>query len=682
MRIPPALFSSLLLGFPTSAWASAPWAAELQAGDCRAVLGRLPSPATDVERLVVGRCALRTGDPARASSLLSAVSGGLATAARSELARAQLDSGDGVAALATLKGYDLAGDAELILTARALLLGGKPTEASRTLGVPPADASDERLYWTGESNATPVAPGVPPDEASRSAAVAAWRTLWTRYPTSAWADKATSRLSALGAAVPDYQSAAGRALALARAKKLLAIQQAPLAVPLLEGIDSAAPFEGGDVMFVAQSYFDAKQYPNAVTWFKRAGAATAGPSPAFNEALATARSGDYPAATVMYTALIARWPTSTQADEASWKPGYMEYDAGHLEAAITLMASYINTHPTGKYLWDARWLRAWSFYRLGRYDEALVAFDKVIGGASSGAGDLAVAARYWKARTLTSPTEQAAGLAAVISASPDSSYAYFAAARTGRTWKPQETADPPAFPADFLVSHPDVRDARSLADAGLGELASVSGSAIKAAAASEASALAMAGLLLDVDRIQAAQKLASPYCGTPAGRALCSPRPYRAIVDGLSASTGLDSLLPYAIMNAESGLDPSVTSPAGARGLMQLMPALAAELARDRVPGFVVDDLYRAGVNTRLGATELSLLHNAFAPHPLPAGGSLPMVIAGYNGGKAAVTRWLGTYAQPPDADRFSEDISFTETRRYVRRVLGYYQRYRRVYGG
>ncbi|MSP55369.1 MAG: tetratricopeptide repeat protein [Myxococcales bacterium] len=676
MRINPA-FMPFLFGLSISpAWASAPWAAELQAGDCRAVLARLPNPATDVERLVVGRCALRTGDAVRASAALGAVSGGLAAAARGELARAQLGSGDGAAALTTLKGYDLAGDAELILTARALLLGGKPEEATLTLGPPPSDASDERLYWTGQASAVSAV------RLSREAAISAWQTLWTRYPTSAWAEQGGLGLAVLGAAVPDYRTDAGRALAFTRAKKLLAIQQAPLAMPLLEGIDTAVPFEGGAVMFMAQSYFDAKQYPKAVVWFKRAGASAAGPASAFNEALATARSGDYPAAAERYAALILRWPTSPQADEAAWKPGYMEYDAGHLESAIGLMAAYINAHPGGKFLWDARWLRAWSFYRLGRFDEAVVAFDKVIGGSSSGAGELAVAARYWKARTLVSPTEQAAGLAAVIAASPDSSYAYFAAARLGRTWPPRETAEPPAFPAEFLAAHTAVRDARLLADAGLGELAVVSSSAIKAAAASEVSALAMAGLLMDTERFQAAQRLASPYCGTPAGRALCAPRPYRAIVDGISARTGLDSLLPYAIMNAESGLDPTVTSPAGARGLMQLMPALAAELAQDRVPGFVVDDLYRAGVNTRLGATELSLLHNAFAPNPLPAGGSLPMVIAGYNGGKAAVTRWLGTYAEVPDADRYSEDISFTETRRYVRRVLGYYQKYRRIYGG
>jgi soluble lytic murein transglycosylase len=112
---------------------------------------------------------------------------------------------------------------------------------------------------------------------------------------------------------------------------------------------------------------------------------------------------------------------------------------------------------------------------------------------------------------------------------------------------------------------------------------------------------------------------------------------------------------------------------------MQLMPALAVDLAKDALPGFAPDDLYRAGVNARLGTLELTLLHTRFGTGITQP--SLPLVIAGYNGGSDAVARWMGTYTTAPEADRFAEDISFTETRRYVRRVLGYLMAYRRAYG-
>lgn len=655
----PLLWIALL----NSAVAQTPWAADLQTGDCVALLQKLPAATSDLERYVAGSCKLRTGDAEGAAKLLGAVSGTLAGHAKAELARAQLDAGDGKAALATLSGVDLPGDAEVVLKARAQIAAGQTAEAARTLGEVPEGASDERLYWTGEALI-----GTEP-------AIAVWRKLWVEYPTSAWADRAAVRLGETGHPIPDFVTEAGRALALTRAKTLLKIQQAPMAIPLLDGINAVTPYTGGQIGFMAEALFDAKLYARAVEWFGRSGASTSSPKAAFHEALATARAGDYPGAAARYSALISRWPTSAEADEASWKPGYMEYDAGHLVEATGLFAAYINTHPEGRFLWDARWLRAWSFYKLGRFDDALVAFDKVAAGPN---GELAAAARYWKARA----TNDNAGLADVIARYPDTSYAWFAAVRTGKTWPPRETADPPAFPDGYLAAHPAIRDARALADAGLGALALVPRADVDAARASESTALPMAALFLDLDRIQEAQKLAAPYASTPAGRTLSLPRPYRAVIDAIAAASGLPALLPYAIMNAESGLDPSVTSPAGARGLMQLMPLLAGDLAKDRVAGFVVDDLYRAGVNARLGSTELSLLHQQFSGHALPNGGSLPMVIAGYNGGAAAVDRWVAGYAQSPDADRFAEDISFTETRRYVRKVLGYYQRYRRVYGG
>ena len=56
-------------------------------------------------------------------------------------------------------------------------------------------------------------------------------------------------------------------------------------------------------------------------------------------------------------------------------------------------------------------------------------------------------------------------------------------------------------------------------------------------------------------------------------------------------------------------------------------------------------------------------------------------MIASYNGGEAAVRRWLEAYDGPPEFDEFAEDVGYTETRRYVKRVLGFVMAYRWVYG-
>jgi soluble lytic murein transglycosylase len=143
---------------------------------------------------------------------------------------------------------------------------------------------------------------------------------------------------------------------------------------------------------------------------------------------------------------------------------------------------------------------------------------------------------------------------------------------------------------------------------------------------------------------------------------------------------GLDPHLPFAIMTAESAVTPHVTSPAGARGLMQLMPALAQQLHASRFPGqpFHPDTLYQPGYNATLGTLELVGLADRLGD--VRPGQRLPLVIAGYNGGEEAVRRWL---ASDPTVslDVWTENVGYTETRRYVKRVLGYLMKYRRTYG-
>ena len=141
-------------------------------------------------------------------------------------------------------------------------------------------------------------------------------------------------------------------------------------------------------------------------------------------------------------------------------------------------------------------------------------------------------------------------------------------------------------------------------------------------------------------------------------------------------------------MTAESALKPWVTSPAGARGLMQLMPPLADKLHGERFPGspYDPDQLYQPTYNAMLGVTELGQLQARFgqdarvqsltAPHS-----NMPLVIAGYNGGVKAVNRWLDQSNGAVAPDVFMENVGYTETRRYVRRVLGYMQTYRYIYG-
>ncbi len=133
-----------------------------------------------------------------------------------------------------------------------------------------------------------------------------------------------------------------------------------------------------------------------------------------------------------------------------------------------------------------------------------------------------------------------------------------------------------------------------------------------------------------------------------------------------------DDILEPAIVNAvtrqESNFDPQAVSPANARGLMQLLPATAAQVARQRGLAHQVGMLTAdPGHNMRLGAAFLSDLIGR-------TGGALPLALAGYNAGPGRVNEWVGTYGDPRGGGvamlDWMELIPFAETRNYVQRVM------------
>ncbi len=661
---------SLCLLFATIAPATAAtWRDAMATGDCRGVVAALPAPDKDVERLAAARCLGRLGDHARAAELAGAVSDNrLRPYASLVQAEALLAADNPGAAADALARTELPGSQEELLRGRALVADGRSLEARDGLRALTEirSVAPEARYW--------LARGAE-DRGERDAALEAYRAVWTRSPSDPFAARAAERLAGLAAAVPDAKSADGRALMMERARASLAEKQADDALPLLDAVAAEEPFDTeAQKLFFADALFEAKAYARSRAAYDALPAARQGPATLFQYALTTARAGDYPAAELLYAELGRAFPESKEADEAAWKPGYMKHDAGDLTGAVTALGAYLEARPSGKFASDARWFRAWDLHRLGRDIEAATEMEKLLGAWPQ--IDLAVAARYWRARI----QGDRKGYEQVLSLYPDSGYAWYAAMRLGKTWPSPPPAVRPELPPAWVAARPSLATAKLLVEAGMPDWARplLAGS-VADAAKDEKTAVAMAWLLVDAEDYASAKKLACPYKADRAALEACVVRPHHAAVSAIAAEHGLPALLPYAIMNAESGLDPSVTSQAGARGLMQLMPKLAADLAKDRIPGFHPSELYRAGVNARLGTTELGLLSRRWEPAAVKP--QLPLVIASYNGGAAAVERWLGGYETPPEIDEFAENISFSETRRYVRRVLGYLQQYRRVYG-
>jgi soluble lytic murein transglycosylase len=136
-----------------------------------------------------------------------------------------------------------------------------------------------------------------------------------------------------------------------------------------------------------------------------------------------------------------------------------------------------------------------------------------------------------------------------------------------------------------------------------------------------------------------------------------------------------DRPLVHAVIRQESLFNTSAVSRAGARGLMQLMPATAKQMAKKNDITFVHERLTEdADYNVHLGQTYLADLVNDF-------NGSYILALAAYNAGPSRARQWIREYGDPRestvDAIDWIEMIPFAETRNYVQRVLENLQVYR-----
>ena len=136
----------------------------------------------------------------------------------------------------------------------------------------------------------------------------------------------------------------------------------------------------------------------------------------------------------------------------------------------------------------------------------------------------------------------------------------------------------------------------------------------------------------------------------------------------------VDPALVHALSRQESEFNAGAKSPVGASGLMQLMPATARGVARRYKVQYSKARLTNPAYNTQLGEAFLSDLIRGYD-------GSYFLALAAYNAGPGRVKEWMEIYGDPrkPDVDPIDwiERIPFTETRRYVIKIMETLQLYR-----
>lgn len=152
------------------------------------------------------------------------------------------------------------------------------------------------------------------------------------------------------------------------------------------------------------------------------------------------------------------------------------------------------------------------------------------------------------------------------------------------------------------------------------------------------------------------------------------PMPYLAETKPiLAGDTLLDAAFVHAVMRQESAYDRFARSPVGAMGLLQLMPPTAKAMAKKAgMGGFHVDQLTDPVVNIKLGVTYMRDLARVWK-------GQLPLILANYNAGPAPAMRWFDGFLKLP-IEQASEEITYWETRDYVKKCMANYWTYRLLY--
>jgi soluble lytic murein transglycosylase len=136
---------------------------------------------------------------------------------------------------------------------------------------------------------------------------------------------------------------------------------------------------------------------------------------------------------------------------------------------------------------------------------------------------------------------------------------------------------------------------------------------------------------------------------------------------------GFHPLFLFSVVRQESAFEGFVRSTAGARGLMQIIPATGREVAGDLgwPPNYSDEDLYRPMVSMQLGSEYLAKWRDYL-------NGDVYAALAAYNGGPGNAIEWQKMAGNDPDL--FIEIVNFEETRRYIRSIYEIFNLYRRVY--
>lgn len=326
----------------------------------------------------------------------------------------------------------------------------------------------------------------------------------------------------------------------------------------------------------------------------------------------------------------------------------------------------------GDWVGEAHWTAGLAGWRLGRCDAALQGFE----GAAANAWneELRAAGYYWASRAATRcrrPDLVQANLRAA-SQYGETLYGVLAGEQLGMTGKTVRAPDFSDSDWKLLKDRANVRRAIALGQIGESTLADQV-LRHEAQIAGDSAHDALLRLARDLSMPQTQMWLAhnGPQGSRPDSFARF-PSPRWVPLDGWR----VDPALVYAHTLQESNFRSDARSPADARGLMQVRPGTAQDMARARGQSLDASALYQPAINLEYGQRYLEFLRDQPETQ-----GLLPKIIAAYNAGPLPVSRWNYEVKDNGDPLLFIESIPYWETRAYVGIILRNYWMYEKQAG-
>ena len=374
--------------------------------------------------------------------------------------------------------------------------------------------------------------------------------------------------------------------------------------------------------------------------------------------------------------LMLERSTSAEAlgDPAAWASRRKDYARAALRAGDWALAERLAANhfvPAGEDAFELDWLAGYAALRAGAADRASALFALL---PARDTGPITLArTHYWRARAAEARGDSAAAHAGFAEAARHQT-AYYGQLASERIGAPMQPAL--AVPGRAIDSLPDWRRSglsdNRVFEAALwlvaaGELPQAQRFMLHLAETAPPDDIArMARLMMELHHPWHALRLGK----AAAAKGGIWPAIYYPLTGLEHSDLGLPTELVLSIARRESEFNHTVSSPAGARGLMQVMPDTARQMARAIGEPFDLPRLTAdAAYNARLGAAYLAGLRDRFGP-------SIALVAAGYNAGPGRSARWLRDFGDlretgPRGSDPVDwvEMIPFDETRNYVMRV-------------